>query len=206
MNRFSHKNINILIVDDKIDNAMMLEAALEREGSNIFTTTSPKNVIQLCIDKNISIALIDVKMPEMDGFELLDLIKSNPLTQHIMVVLITGYSMNSEDVVKGLSKGAVDYLFKPLDLYITTAKVNSLITLINHEREIKKKNSELESYQEELFKAIEQAENSRTIKENFLANMSHEIRTPLNAIVGLTSLLKDSKIDGHLIKIITWNC
>jgi len=69
MNRFSHKNINILIVDDKIDNAMMLEAALEREGSNIFTTTSPKNVIQLCIDKNISIALIDVKMPEMDGFE-----------------------------------------------------------------------------------------------------------------------------------------
>jgi len=202
MNRFSHKNINILIVDDKIDNAMMLEAALEREGSNIFTTTSPKNVIQLCIDKNISIALIDVKMPEMDGFELLDLIKSNPLTQHIMVVLITGYSMNSEDVVKGLSKGAVDYLFKPLDLYITTAKVNSLITLINHEREIKKKNSELESYQEELFKAIEQAENSRTIKENFLANMSHEIRTPLNAIVGLTSLLKDSKIDGDQQEIV----
>jgi signal transduction histidine kinase len=202
MNRLSHKNINILIVDDKIDNAMMLEASLERKGLNIFTTTSPKNVMQLCIDSDISIALIDVKMPEMDGFELLDLIKSNPLTKHIMVILITGYSMNSEDVVKGLSKGAVDYLFKPLDLYITTAKVNSLITIINHEREIKKKNSELESYQEELFKAIEQAENSRTIKENFLANMSHEIRTPLNAIVGLTSLLKDSKINADQQEIV----
>jgi signal transduction histidine kinase len=202
MNSLSHKNINILIVDDKIDNVMMLEVALEREGSNIFTTSSPKNVIQLCIDKNISIALIDVKMPKMDGFELLDLIKSNPLTKHIMVILITGYSMNSEDVVKGLSKGAVDYLFKPLDLYITTAKVNSLITLINHEREITKKNSELESYQEELHKALEQAEKSKAIKEDFLSNMSHEIRTPLNAILGLTSLLKDSDVDADREEII----
>jgi len=202
MNSLSHKNINILIVDDKIDNVMMLEVALEREGSNIFTTSSPKNVIQLCIDKNISIALIDVKMPKMDGFELLDLIKRNPLTKHIMVILITGYSMNSEDVVKGLSKGAVDYLFKPLDLYITTAKVNSLITLINHEREITKKNSELESYQEELHKALEQAEKSKAIKEDFLSNMSHEIRTPLNAILGLTSLLKDSDVDADREEII----
>jgi signal transduction histidine kinase len=202
MNRFSHKNINILIVDDKIDNAMMLEASLERKGLNIFITSSPKNVIQLCIDNDISIALIDVKMPEMDGFELLDLIKSNPLTKHIMVILITGHSMNSEDVVKGLSKGAVDYLFKPLDLYITTAKVNSLITLINHEREITKKNSELESYQEELHKALEQAEKSKAIKEDFLSNMSHEIRTPLNAILGLTSLLKDAEVDADRDEII----
>jgi signal transduction histidine kinase len=202
MDHFSHKNINILIVDDRIDNAMMLEAALQREGSNVLTTTSPKNVIQLCIDKDISIALIDIKMPQMDGFELLDLIKSNPLTQHIMVILITGYSMNSEDVVKGLSKGAVDYLFKPLDLYITTAKVNSLITLINHEREITKKNSELESYQKELQNALAQAEKSKAIKEDFLSNMSHEIRTPLNAILGLTSLLKESEVDADREEII----
>jgi signal transduction histidine kinase len=186
------ENINLLIVDDNVDNIMALEASLEQEVLTIFTTTSPKNVIQLCIDHDISIALIDVKMPEMDGFELLDIIKKDPLTEHIMVILITGYSMSSEHVVKGLSKGAVDYLFKPLDLYITIAKVNSLITLVNYQKEIKKKNEELESYQDELFKAIDETEKSRIIKENFLANMSHEIRTPLNAIIGLTNLLKDS--------------
>jgi signal transduction histidine kinase len=196
------KSINIIIVDDKIDNVMVLEASLEREGLQIFTTTSPLDAVQLCIDNNISIALIDVKMPEIDGYELLDLIKKNPLTEHILVIMITGFSMDSEDVVKGLRKGAVDYLFKPLDLYITTAKVNSLITIVNHEREIQRKNSELESYQTELQKALEQAEQSRIVKENFLANMSHEIRTPLNAIIGLISLLKGSRIDDFQREIL----
>jgi len=195
MNKNVGDNINILIVDDKADNIFLLESALEGEGLNIFTSTSPKNVLQLCIDNDISIALIDVKMPQIDGFELLDIIKKNPLTAHILVVLITGYSMSSEHVVKGLSKGAVDYLFKPLDLYIVIAKVKSLTTLVTHEREIKKKNKELESYQEELFKAIEQTEKSKIIKENFLANMSHEIRTPLNAIIGLTHLLNDTQLN-----------
>ena len=187
--------INLLIVDDNADNIMALESSLEREELNIFTTTSPKNVIQTCIDKDISIALIDVKMPEIDGFELLDMIKGNPLTEHIMVILVTGYSMSSEHVVKGLSKGAVDYLFKPLDLYITNAKVNSLIILVNYQKEIKKKNDELELYQDELYKSIEKTEKSKVITENFLANMSHEIRTPLNAIIGLAYLLKETRLD-----------
>ena len=187
--------INLLIVDDNADNIMALEASLEREELNIFTTTSPKSVLQICMDNGISIALIDVKMPEIDGFELLDMIKKNPSTEHTMVILMTGYSMSPEHVLKGLGKGAVDYLFKPLDLYITIAKVNSLITLVDYQKEIQKKNKELESYQEELFKAIEQTEKSRIVKENFLANMSHEIRTPLNAIIGLTHLLKNSPVN-----------
>jgi len=190
------EKINILIVDDNVDNLQALELALERDELIVFTTASPKNVIQICIENDISIALIDVKMPDIDGFELLDIIKANPLTEHIMVILITGYSMSSDHVVKGLSNGAVDYLFKPLDLYITIAKVNSLITLVNYQKEIKKKNEELESYQHELFKEIRKTEKSKIIKENFLANMSHEIRTPLNAIIGLTHLLKDSSVNN----------
>ena len=187
--------INILIVDDSHDNLMVLESSLEKDGLKIFTTSSPKEVIDICIENDISIALIDINMPELNGFELLDLIKDNPLTNKIMVILITGYSMNSEDVVKGLNNGAVDYLFKPLDLYITTAKVNSLVAIVNYQREIHEKNIELENYQGELFKAIEQAEKNKAVKENFLANMSHEIRTPLNAIIGITHLLEESEVD-----------
>ncbi|TSJ36468.1 response regulator [Mucilaginibacter corticis] len=185
--------INILIVDDNADNLHALELSLERDNVVIFSTTSPGNVLKICAENDISIALIDVKMPDIDGFQVLEMIKSDPLTAHIMVILITGYSMSSEHVVKGLSNGAVDYLFKPLDLYITIAKVNSLITLVNYQKEIKKKNEELEVYQHELFKAIRKTEKSKIIKENFLANMSHEIRTPLNAIIGLTHLLKDTE-------------
>jgi signal transduction histidine kinase len=195
-------NINLLIVDDSLDNIMALEAGLEADGLTIFTTTSPKTVEKLCIDNNISIALVDIKMPELDGFELLDMIKTNPKTEHIRVILITGYSMSSEDVLKGLNKGAVDYLFKPLDLHITIAKVKSLITLISNEHEIIKKNSELETYQKELFMAIKQTEKSKLLKENFLANMSHEIRTPLNGIIGLTSLLKGVAITEDQLEII----
>ncbi|WP_157740731.1 response regulator [Mucilaginibacter xinganensis] len=117
MKRNPSENIKLLIVDDKIDNVEILEAALEQEGLDIITTSTPKQVIDLCIRNNIGIALIDVKMPGLDGFELLDLIKQNPLTKDIIVVLITGYSTKSGDVVKGLNNGAADYLFKPLDLY-----------------------------------------------------------------------------------------
>jgi signal transduction histidine kinase len=189
-----NQSINILIVDDSTDNLMMLEAALEREGLKIFTTSNPLQVPELCAANDISIALIDIKMPELSGFELLDMLKSDPVTNKIMVILITGYSMSSEDVVKGLNNGAVDYLFKPLDLYITIAKVNSLIAIVNYQRQIYLKNIELENYQGELFKAIEQAEKNKVVKENFLANMSHEIRTPLNAIIGITHLLEESAV------------
>src|ERR1700712_5628435 len=104
----SSQNVNLIIVDDRSENLQMLEMALEREGLKIFTTTRPQHVHQLCIDHNISIALIDVRMPVMDGFELLDIIKNDPRTMHILVILITGYSSDSEQVVTGLKKGAVD--------------------------------------------------------------------------------------------------
>lgn len=202
MNSLTSENINILIVDDSPLNVAALEDVLQREEINIFTTTSPAQALKLCAENDICIALIDVHMPQMDGFELLDIIKNNPSTKHILVILVTGYSTHSEHVVKGLTKGAVDYLFKPLDLYITNAKVDSLITLVKYQREIKKKNIELENYQVELIKAVEIAEQSKAAKENFLANMSHEIRTPLNSITGLTYLLKESALDNEQQKII----
>ena len=183
------EKINLLIVDDRPENIIALEALLQRDDINIITTTNPNEALRISWEMDIAIALVDVQMPEMDGFELVEILKSNPITKGILIIFVTAISKETKYAVKGLNTGAVDYLYKPLDPYVTSAKVDSFIQLVRNEREIKKKNQELEAYQKELIKAKEQAEQGKRIKENFLANMSHEIRTPINGIIGLANLL-----------------
>jgi signal transduction histidine kinase len=193
---------NILIVDDRIENIIALEALLQRDDINLITTTSPNEALRLCWEHEISIALVDVQMPEMDGFELVEILKSNPRTQEIVVIFVTAISKESKYALRGLEVGAVDYLFKPLDPNITIAKVDSFITMVKNQQEIKRKNAELETYQIALIKAKEQAELGKKIKENFLANMSHEIRTPINGIIGLTHLMKNTTLDAEQANMI----
>ena len=188
------EKINVLIVDDRAENIIALEALLDREDIEMITTTNPNEALRLCWEMDIAIALVDVQMPEMDGFELVEILKSNPRTKEILIIFVTAISKETKYVVRGLNTGAVDYLYKPLDPFVTSAKVDSFIQLVRNEREIKRKNLELEAYQKELIKAKEQAEQGKRIKENFLANMSHEIRTPINGIIGLASLLKKTTL------------
>ncbi|MES2266087.1 MAG: response regulator [Bacteroidota bacterium] len=136
--------INILIVDDREENIIALEALLTRNDIRLFSTTSPNDALKIAWDNNISIALVDVQMPEMDGFELVEMLKSNPRTRDIMVIFVTAISKESKYAVKGFGAGAVDYLFKPLDPYITSAKVDAFVMLARQREEIKQKNDELQ--------------------------------------------------------------
>ncbi|RYE52450.1 MAG: response regulator, partial [Sphingobacteriales bacterium] len=188
------EKINILIVDDRPENIIALEALLKRADVNIITTTNPNEALRLSWEMDIAIALVDVQMPEMDGFELVEILKSNPRTKDILIIFVTAISKETKYAVKGLNTGAVDYLYKPLDPFITSAKVDSFILFIRNQRELKKKNAELEAYQKQLIKAKEQAEQGQRIKENFLANMSHEIRTPINGIIGIAHLLEGTAL------------
>lgn len=184
------EKINILIVDDRPENIVALEALLQRNDINIISTTNPNEALRISWEMDIAIALVDVQMPEMDGFELVEILKSNPRTKDILIIFVTAISKETKYAVKGLNTGAVDYLYKPLDPFVTSAKVDSFIQFVRNQRELKKKNKELEAYQKELIKAKEQAEQGKRIKENFLANMSHEIRTPINGIIGIAHLLE----------------
>ena len=189
------EKINILIVDDKIENIIALDALLKRDDVNIISTTLPNEALRISWEQDIAIALVDVQMPEMDGFELVEILKSNPRTKSILVIFVTAISMETKYAVKGLNTGAVDYLYKPLNPFVTSAKVDSFIQIVRNQREISRKNSQLEKYQKELIQAKELAEQGKRIKENFLANMSHEIRTPINGIIGLINLLSQTEID-----------
>lgn len=186
--------VNILIVDDRPENIIALEALLQRDDVDIISTTNPNEALRLSWELDIAIALVDVQMPEMDGFELVEILKSNPRTKEILIIFVTAISKETKYAVKGLNTGAVDYLYKPLDPFVTSAKVDSFIQLVRNQREIKKKNAELEAYQKQLIKAKEEAEQGKRIKENFLANMSHEIRTPLNGIIGISHLMANTEL------------
>jgi signal transduction histidine kinase len=189
------EKINILIVDDRPENIVALEALLQRADINLISTTNPNEALRLSWEMDIAIALVDVQMPEMDGFELVEMLKSNPRTKDILIIFVTAISKETKYAVKGLNTGAVDYLYKPLDPFVTSAKVDSFIQFVRNQRELKRKNKELEAYQKELIQAKEQAEQGKRIKENFLANMSHEIRTPINGIIGIAHLLGRSGLN-----------
>ncbi|QKJ29587.1 response regulator [Mucilaginibacter mali] len=138
--------VNILIVDDREENIIALEALLNRDDIRMFSTTSPNDALKIAWENPIAIALVDVQMPEMDGFELVEMLKANPKTKDILVIFVTAISKESKYVVKGLGTGAVDYLYKPLDPYITSAKVDAFIQLARNQAEIKEKNIELQNF------------------------------------------------------------
>lgn len=138
--------INILLVDDKEENIVALEALIKRDDIRIFSTTSPNEALKIAWENHICIALVDVQMPEIDGFELVRMLKTNPRTKDILIIFVTAISFESKYAIKGYTSGAIDYLYKPLDPYITSAKVNSFIQIARNQEEIKRKNQELQNY------------------------------------------------------------
>ncbi|MGO1597933.1 MAG: response regulator, partial [Sphingobacterium sp.] len=190
------KMIKILILDDKEENIISLHALLKDiENVSIINATDPNEALKICWRGDISIALVDVQMPEINGFEFVSLLKSNPKTSHIMVIMVTAISKEDKYLLQGLERGAVDYLYKPLNPEITIAKVKSFVQQIWIQQELIQKNKELEESKIELLKAKEEAVQARKSKEIFLANMSHEIRTPINGIMGIMHMFKSSELN-----------
>jgi PAS domain S-box-containing protein len=140
------ENTKILLLDDREENLISLKAILSRGDIEIFATTSPNEALRIVWENDIAVALVDVQMPGMDGFEFAETLLSNPKTKEILIVFVTAISKETTYAVKGLKTGAIDYLYKPLDPYITNAKVDSLVRLARSQKEIRDKNKLLENY------------------------------------------------------------
>ena len=183
------KKFNILLVDDRPENLVTLEGILESPELNIFKAYSGNEALSIMFENEFALVLLDVQMPVMDGFETAEIMRSSERTRNVPIIFVTAISTERKHIFKGYEKGAVDYLYKPLDLEILKSKIKAYIEFFKHKEELIATTVKLEKTIDELNNARVIAEEATKTKSSFLANMSHEIRTPLNGIIGMAELI-----------------
>ena len=199
----SLKKANILIVDDQESNIDVLQGLMEIEGyENIRSTTDPRLVESLFKSFNPDIILLDLSMPYLNGFEIMELLRGSLHGQTALPILVLTADVSSETKIRALSGGASDFLTKPFDLLEVGLRIRNLLYSSYLQQQLQNQNAildekvrertlELIHKNVELSVAKEKAEASDRLKTSFINNISHEIRTPLNGIVGFGQILTE---------------
>ena len=166
-----------LLVDDVEENLIALEALLQRDGLDILKAQSGPEALELLLaHDDVALALLDVQMPEMNGFELAELIRGSERTRHIPLIFMTAGSREQNWQFRGYESGAVDFLYKPIDPHMLTNKAGVFFELHRRKQALA---HELRARTEAL-----------RINEMFMAVLSHDLRTPLQSIVAAATVLK----------------
>jgi PAS domain S-box-containing protein len=138
------RTVNILLVDDKEANLLALQNLLEKDDRRFFTTLSGREALKCTLVNDIDLIILDVKMPEMDGFEVAEILRSNKKTKDIPIIFASAERKEHRYMMKGFDEGAVDYLYKPLDSELTKAKVAVFVKMQQQRKELIEKNQSLE--------------------------------------------------------------
>lgn len=199
----SLKEANILIVDDQEANVDVLNGFLEMQGyENIVATTDPRDVVDLLSSFKPDLILLDITMPYLNGFEVMEQLRELIPENVFLPILILTADITTESKIRALSGGASDFLTKPFDLLEVGLRIKNLLYTSYLNQMLKNQNSvldekvrerthELVRKNVELDAAREKAESSERLKTSFINNISHEIRTPLNGILGFGQILTD---------------
>ena len=213
------RRVELLLVDDRPENLLALEAILEPLGQTLISAHSGEEALKCVLKHDFACILLDVQMPDMNGFDAAQIIKSREKSRYIPIIFLSAISKEDAYVFKGYSMGAVDYVFKPFNPDVLRSKVAVFVDLylkqqqiieqadllaeserreleLQHRAELLESEArsaaqltELNTQLRERQKELEQA---MGVRNRFYASMSHELRTPINAVIGYSTLMIDN--------------
>jgi signal transduction histidine kinase len=166
----------VLLVDDLKQNILALQAILGHSELHLLTATSGPQALEMILQHDIALALIDVQMPEMDGFELAELMRGNERSRHIPIIFLTAAVGDPSRQFRGYEAGAVDFLSKPFDAFVLRSKIEVFVQLHAQKRRLAQKLAELEE--------------SLRLNELFTAVLGHDLRSPLASVLANAEILK----------------
>jgi len=176
------QSTKLLIVDDLLENLQALAKIIEQEDREIYRATSGEVALGLLLEHDFALAILDVMMPDMNGFELAELMRGTEKTRHIPIVFVTAGGRELNYAFKGYETGAVDFLHKPLDIAAVKSKVNVFVSLYQQRSQVKQQVEALESSQRQLHAARLELERALKMRDDFISLVAHELRTPLNTL------------------------
>jgi len=183
---------SVLIVDDTPQVIRLLGDTLQPHIKNISYAVNGEKALQLLSEKTFDLILLDILMPDMDGYEVCKRIREQEKTQDIPIIFLTA-NTDQADIIKGFKVGAQDYVTKPFNPEELISRVNTQIDLYLSKKSLAQMNDILEEKvairTKELQEANEKLNHLDKAKGDFLTIISHELRTPLNGIFGFSDLL-----------------
>ncbi|AYQ26731.1 MULTISPECIES: hybrid sensor histidine kinase/response regulator [unclassified Polaromonas] len=196
-----HHRANVLIVDDLPENLLALDALIRQDDRLIFQASNGDDALALLLQHEFALAILDVQMPGMNGFELAELMRGTEKTRSIPIVFVTAAGKELNYAFKGYETGAVDFLYKPLDVDAVRSKVSVFVDLYRQRQEVRRQVQALEKSrqeQEALLKDLRAAQgelqNAVRMRDDFMSMVAHELRTPLNTLF-LEAQLRKMQLD-----------
>lgn len=193
----SNIQAKLLIVDDLPENLLALEALIKREDRMVYKALSADEALSLLLQHEFAIAILDVQMPGMNGFELAEMMRGTEKTKNIPIVFVSAAGRELNYAFKGYESGAVDFLHKPLDIHAVKSKVNVFVDLYRQSKAMKQQVEALEQSRREQEALLKQLQNTQLeleqavrMRDDFMSIVAHEVRTPLNGLILETQLRK----------------
>jgi signal transduction histidine kinase len=196
--------VHCLLVDDLEENLLALEALLRSHGVVLLKARSGRDALELLLKYDVALALVDVQMPQMDGFELAELMRGTERTRRVPIIFLTAGSTDRQRRFRGYEAGAVDFLQKPFEPDILRSKADVFFELYRQRQEVARQRDDLRvataenaRLLEESRKYAEALKRADLRKDEFLAMLAHELRNPLSAISNAIQLFKQSTSQDH---------